>query len=340
MNQQHGTSFAASSSNTLAEKDRGAGVTSPNQASFAEGTVLVGSPEQMLPGIKRELACFIGLTFVLTWALAAYGWFHNGLKSGVLPLAMLLPMSVALFVQRFVAHRPAFRGGELGIRWGRSRYWVLAPAVILLFWSVAFLLDIALHPDLLASKLEIAAAVRGLRNVPAPAMSVGGKLALAYLMTVFVAPLLNLPIFLGEEIGWRGFMTPRLVALYGRPGLLVAGAVWAAWHLPFIAMGLNYPTHPVLGLGAWLVFCIEFGIVLQTIVVRSGSVFPAALAHGVTNQVTMLTLSIFFVERRFNDLIDMPAGLIVVALLAVPAVYAYRTFPVHRGSASVARRVE
>lgn len=311
MNQSLGTSFDGS----------------PFQARPADDLAATWASIGRRRGIARELWWFLGLTFVSTWGLAAYASAHGGLKTGALPLAMLLPMTAAFVVQRFIAKRPMFRGSELGIRWGRPRYWILAPAAVLVFWFEAFLVNIGLHPSLLATMPQIAAAVRGLKNVPGSEASLSGKLVVAYVMTALVAPVLNLPIFLGEEIGWRGFMTPRLVALFGRRGLFVAGAIWAAWHVPFIAMGLNYPTHPVWGQVVWFAFCIEFGIVLQMIVLRSGSVVPAALVHGITNQVTMLTISVFFVEQRFIDLVDIPAGLISVVLLAIPAIYCYRKFP-------------
>ncbi|MBI4922916.1 MAG: CPBP family intramembrane metalloprotease [Devosia nanyangense] len=38
---------------------------------------------------------------------------------------------------------------------------------------------------------------------------------------------------LGEEIGWRGFLLPRLQPRFGiLPTALVIGAIWGVWHLP------------------------------------------------------------------------------------------------------------
>jgi membrane protease YdiL (CAAX protease family) len=44
-------------------------------------------------------------------------------------------------------------------------------------------------------------------------------------------------LFLGEEIGWRGYLLPRLAtALSGRRAALVTGAVHAAFHLPLLLL--------------------------------------------------------------------------------------------------------
>ena len=51
---------------------------------------------------------------------------------------------------------------------------------------------------------------------------------------------------LGEEIGWRGFLLPRLVQQFGFTlGCLVSGCIWAVWHYPALLFaGYNADTKP------------------------------------------------------------------------------------------------
>lgn len=46
------------------------------------------------------------------------------------------------------------------------------------------------------------------------------------------------PGALGEELGWRGFMLPRLLEMTdARAAALILGVIWAVWHLPAFYVG-------------------------------------------------------------------------------------------------------
>ena len=60
--------------------------------------------------------------------------------------------------------------------------------------------------------------------------------------------------------------------------------------------------------------------------VRSHSIFPAALCHGLTNQFATLTLGLVVAESRFSELLDGPAGVVALVVLMMPAAYDYRRF--------------
>ncbi len=76
------------------------------------------------------------------------------------------------------------------------------------------------------------------------------------LVTLLVACTVNLPVMMGEELGWRGYLFQATQHWSGARRVLFTGVVWGLWHAPLIAMGHNYPEHPMLGIGLMVVFCI------------------------------------------------------------------------------------
>lgn len=90
---------------------------------------------------------------------------------------------------------------------------------------------------------------------------------------------------LGEEIGWRGFLAPRLDAELGfTKGALLTGAIWAVWHFP-ILLGSNYDNAtPVwFAMPCFIIEVLSLAIIMSWVRLRSGSLWTGAVAHGSIN---------------------------------------------------------
>ncbi len=95
---------------------------------------------------------------------------------------------------------------------------------------------------------------------------------------------------LGEELGWRGYLTPKLEELFGMPAaLLISGVIWGMWNVPMIVTGLKfgkeYGSYPYGGIIVTCISCIFFGSFLTYLTKRSGSVYPAALCRSFTSSL-------------------------------------------------------
>lgn len=112
---------------------------------------------------------------------------------------------------------------------------------------------------------------------------------------------------LGEEIGWRGFLLPRLLRAHSPFGAsMLLGAVWALWHAPidvtagFIALG------PAAILGR-LVWTLPIAVLFTWFYIRSdGDLLVALLLHTALNVVSDFgfsnlesSLGLFFVMLLF-----------------------------------------
>jgi CAAX protease family protein len=83
----------------------------------------------------------------------------------------------------------------------------------------------------------------------------------------------------GEELGWRGFLLPRLRSRVGATGgAVVMALLWAAWHLPaFYTPGMP---HRFMPMWPMLTLIALFGVLLAAVFYRAGdSVLPTMAAH-------------------------------------------------------------
>jgi membrane protease YdiL (CAAX protease family) len=95
---------------------------------------------------------------------------------------------------------------------------------------------------------------------------------------------------MGEELGWRGYLLPKLLVLGEIPAMLISGVIWGLWHAPVILQGHNYPEHPLLGVGMMIVFTVLLGIFFSWLYLKTKSPWAPALGHGTVNAVAGLPL--------------------------------------------------
>jgi uncharacterized protein len=90
---------------------------------------------------------------------------------------------------------------------------------------------------------------------------------------------------LGEEIGWRGFLLPRLVQQTGfTVGCLLSGCIWAVWHYPGLLFAdYNAGTQPAFALTCFTLMVIADAYILGWLRLKSGSLWPAAILHASHN---------------------------------------------------------
>jgi membrane protease YdiL (CAAX protease family) len=87
----------------------------------------------------------------------------------------------------------------------------------------------------------------------------------------------------GEEIGWRGFALPRLLARWrALPASLILGVLWAIWHLPtFFLQGTAQSHFPF---PAYVVYTSALSVLFTWFFFRTeGSVLFAWFLHGAVN---------------------------------------------------------
>lgn len=90
---------------------------------------------------------------------------------------------------------------------------------------------------------------------------------------------------LGEELGWRGFLLPRLQARQGAlRASLVVGLAWGLWHLPaFYLPGTGKQGSPV-DMALFTLLTVVLSVIFTWVFRRTGgSVLLLSLLHGAMN---------------------------------------------------------
>jgi membrane protease YdiL (CAAX protease family) len=243
----------------------------------------------------RGVVVFVLVTVGVTWAMWSLLWVPGVPENQftLIPLllaGMWMPGLAAILVTRFVL-KERLRTLTLG-RLGPWRYYVWAWALPIAGTFAALLLTAAFGMAEFDSRLSRLATLMEESGKGDPGVPLWVIVVAQGAIAVTLAPLINIVFAVGEEIGWRGFLLPRLMGAGMRQwqALLTSGVIWGLWHAPVILHGHNYPEHPYLGVLLMTVFCVLLGVVFGWLQLASGSVWVPALAHGSLNAIAGLPI--------------------------------------------------
>jgi membrane protease YdiL (CAAX protease family) len=183
-----------------------------------------------------------------------------------------------------VATRLARREGFADVSFRPGRGFGRAAAVAL---AVPFVTCAVAYGGAWAAGLVAFAPAR----LPAPFPSFGDPylhFAWTVLLSLSVVTAFFVPLAAGEEIGWRGYMVPRMVEAGVPRPLLVSGLVWALWHVPLIVAGAYAPGAgaPALAALVFVPVATAYGAFVGHLRLTTGSVWPPVLAHAAWNALT------------------------------------------------------
>jgi membrane protease YdiL (CAAX protease family) len=152
------------------------------------------------------------------------------------------------------------------------------------------------------------------------------------------ASVLAAPVFLGEELGWRGYLQVRIFPGRRLLAATVTGVVWAVWHFPLWLIVLELPTWVLaLATGSTIVTSVFLGWLQE----RSGSVWAPAVGHSTNNTFEAGFGAVAFTGGSRDIWLPLGPSLAIVAaeavvLLSAVAVSSRRRERSERSAATVA----
>jgi membrane protease YdiL (CAAX protease family) len=230
--------------------------------------------------IYKQIISFFVITSTITTAI--FIWMFNGAKENitVILLMMWTPSISAMLTSLFYKDKI----GDYGWKPGKARFmgysYILPLVVSILGYGLVWLSGYAEF-----STAEVVnykwAKIIGF-ELPAPfIIGLLSKMTIGFLFTlIFVV---------GEEIGWSGFLTPKLLKLTSIPVTsLIVGGYWAIWHFPAIIGGFYGSGTPLwVALPGFTFVCVAESLVRTVLISKSKSLWVGAILHASGNTILM-----------------------------------------------------
>jgi len=207
------------------------------------------------------------VTSRMGWTVTSPAW------SLLVPIAMWAP-AVAAYIARRVEHPRFITRMPLG-RWGiTGAHVILVPLVIpLVVYGAAY-----------------AIAIDGgfaHWNPGVGKWTTGSQIAANLVINLALLGVIGTFTAMGEEIGWRGYLQPRLDAAGVRSSIAIVWLLQLAYHAPLMA-GTDYGL--VGGLGTSLVLFavgdLPISFILASEAYRAQSLWPAVFLHSFHNTIS------------------------------------------------------
>ena len=267
---------------------------------------------------------------MVSWVYAAIMIFGLGVKNVsdnpikytvLASLYMLLPLMIAVVIQKVDKDKLASTGLlRFKIKASWLVAWMLPVVMVLLTLVVNALVPGCEFNTDMSAMVPADSVTEEQREMLALFMNPAVVIMITIVSGLLAGVTINAVFAFGEEYGWRNYLVDVLREQKFVCASILIGIVWGLWHFPLILLGHNYPQHSVAGVFMMVVFCVLASFIETYIVVKTKSVFPAAIFHGTINAVAGLNVILI---KGGNDLLNGMTGLSGFIVMAIVIMIVY-----------------
>lgn len=212
---------------------------------------------------KKSIIIFLIATFMLS-SVCYYIYIKGGESaSGITALLMWCPGVVAIIIRNIFYKKEKV----LGFNRCNMKYIILGIVIPMVYLGASYGIYWLLTPNAFTG------------NIYSNSI---GLMVYAVFSSVLTA--------MGEEIGWRGFLLPKMDLIMSRKkAIILCGFIWAVWHFPLMITGLYQSGTPFwYQLSIFTIEVILITSVMAYLRFHSDSVWPAIILHASHNYIDQL----------------------------------------------------
>lgn len=152
-------------------------------------------------------------------------------------------------------------------------------------------------------------------DLPAPFLA--GFLGKAILYTLMISLLT-----FGEELGWTGFLTPKLMKVTSvLKTSIIVGVFWSLWHFPAIIGGIySWDTPLWVALPSFMISFIAISLIRSVLVIKSKSLWTGVILHASHNIILMSMFWEMTVKSEYTSYLVSETGVVIAIIYIVVAV--------------------
>jgi uncharacterized protein len=252
----------------------------------------------------RQVVAFLGITTVASTGI--FIWMFAGAKDSVVPVLLMMWTPGICAMITSAIFKDSIR--EYGWRPVKVRLlaqgYLLPLLVSILGYGIVWIGGWGEFTTTAVTKYRWAQMLGFELPVPV-VVGVLSKMSLGFLVTIVFV--------LGEEIGWSGFLTPKLLKLTSVPVTsLIVGVYWAVWHYPAIVGGFYGTGTPLwIALPGFTLVIVAESLVRTVLVSRSRSIWVGVVLHASGNIILMGMFWEMTVHQGYAGYLVSESGIVV-----------------------------
>ena len=256
--------------------------------------------------------------FIITTALTAivFMWMFNGAKNSMPAMfIMMWTPAISAFATSFL-----FRGKITSYGWKLNKfkyigYAILIPiAVSIIVYGFSWLVGlIDFYPN----------EVMNYRWAEMIGFTLPVSTSIGILSKLTVGTVVIFLFVLGEEIGWSGFLTPKLLQEFSiSTTSIIVGLYWSVWHYPAIIGGFYGTGTPLwIQLFGFTLTVTAASFIRTILVKKSSSLWPGVILHLADNIIMMGLFYDLTVKTEFSGYLVSETGLLTGSVYIIFSVF-------------------